>query len=181
MRTVAAGIASELTRSGAYPGYLIEITVASGGVLRITTLDGDFQYDGFTWATADVTVPDLSFDGTVSRGGALLFGDQTIAVWIANLYREFDDAPIRIWQVYLHAPGEALPFFIGRCGKVERRVDPRSGATASISIDADATALYAPRRRVQDVIDPYWLIPPNSVITINNQRWVIERPSTTNS
>jgi hypothetical protein len=181
MRTVTSGIFAELTRSGAYPGHIIEITVANGSIIRVTTLDDDFTWDGQVYATADVSVPDIGFDGTVSRGGALEFGDQTIAVWIGNLYREFDEAPIRIWQVYAAAPGEAEQVFSGRCGKLTRKVNAKGGESASIALDAEATALFAPRRRVQDFIDQKWLIAAGTVLIVNGQRWIIDRPTSINT
>jgi hypothetical protein len=181
MRAVTSGIAGELPRSGAFPGYLVEITVASGGVIRNTTLDRDFDFDGFTWATADLTVPDMSFDGTIAKGGTIEYGDMTIAVWIGNLYREFDEAPVRIWHIYADAPGEAEPFFIGKCGKIIRKTDKRGGESASIAIDADATALYSPRKRIQDVVAQKWLVRAGTLFTINEQPWRIDRPLTSNA
>jgi hypothetical protein len=181
MRALGTATTAELQRSGAYPGYLVQIVVASGGVVRVTSLDTDFDYAGNTFATADINVPDIGFDGTVSKGATLDFGDQTIAVWIGNLYREFDEAPVRIWQVYKDVPGVAEDLFIGKCGKVQRKVDKRTGASASIAIEADATALFSPRRRVQDFVPQRWLMPAGTVILINDQRWIIERPVTSNT
>lgn len=181
-RTPTAGILGELTRSGAYPGFAIEFTVASGGVGRVTTLDQDCDVEGDTFASADVQVTDIGADGTVGRSATVRFGDQTIGYWIGTLYREFDDAAIRIWLVYADAPGESQLCFAGRCGKPTRSVDAKSGATLEIALDAEATTVFAPRQRIQDVVDQIWMVQAGSIIILaSGQKWVIDRSATSNT
>lgn len=176
MRTPTSGIAGELTRPGSYPGYLVKI-VAASGTIYLTTLDVDFPFDGNDYVSADLDVTDLSFDGTVAKGGTVVFGDMTLGVWIATLYREFDDALIEVLGVYADAAGEAEPMCEGRCGKPSRRVG-QDGATMTLAFEAEATTRFAPRERVQYIIDPKWLIAAGTILDVNGQRWIIDRPKT---
>lgn len=181
-RTPTSGIVTELTRSGSYPGFAIEFTVASGAIGRVTTLDIDCTVEGNIFAAIDVQVTDIGSDGTVGRGATVRFGDQTIAYWVGTLYREFDDAAIRIWLVYADAPGESQLCFTGRCGKPTRTSDPRTGDSVEIALDAEATTIFAPRQRVQDVIDQKWLVQAGSIFVLaSGQKWVIDRQSTSNT
>lgn len=179
-RQFSSGIAGELTRSGSYPGWLLQITIASGVVLYMTTLDVDFDYNGNSYVSADIDITDLAFDGTVSRGAAVEFGDMTLAVWVATLYRNFDDATVAILYCYADIPGEATEVGTYRFGKPQRKVGG-DGESVAFALDAVATTLFAPRKRMQDVIDQFWMLPAGSVLMVNGQKWVIDRPKTANT
>lgn len=181
MRTLPPGIVSELATSGSQPGYLVEITTQSGIVVRLTTFDIDYVYSGETYTSADLTVPAVSWDGSVKPGAQLEFGDMDIIVWVAALYREFDDAIVRILLAYAGTSNAAFELFRGRCGKPSRTVDPKTGSeSATLQLDAESTVQFAPRERIQDKVDQVWLIPAGALLLVNDQRWIIDRPKTAN-
>lgn len=181
-RTLPSGIAGAYTQGGAQPGYLLRIYLADGvTVLRLTTLDQDFLYGTETYLATDVFVPDISFDGTVTPDAQVVFGDMDLMLWTLAQQRYFDDARIEIDHIYAGAPNEAIPFFRGRCGKLTRKTGGKDGETFAIDLDAEATAKYAPRERVQYIIDSKWLLPAGNIIIINGQKWVIDRPTTSNT
>lgn len=188
MRLVPTDIVTEALRSGAYAGHLVRIITVSDHVLRVCTFDEDFQYTDptlsyglETFAACDLSVPDIGFDGTIARGSQLEWGDQTLAVWIGSLYREFDEAQVTIYLAFLDVPLQAFQLWSGRAGKTVRKVSDKAGASATMTLDAEGGTLYAPRQRIQDVVEQKWLLAAGTVLIVNGQPWRIERPKSINT
>jgi len=175
-RFLPVDIASEYTQPGSQPGFLIRIFLPNV-TLRFTTLDTDYTYAGDLYTSSDVDLPDFGFDGTVSPGAQLQFGDMDAIFWAAAMQRQFVDARCEIDQVYAHAPNQAVHVFVGRCSGPKRSVGS-NGSVFSIPLEAESTNQYAPKQKVQDVIDLKWLVPAGGIIVINGQKWIIDRPNT---
>jgi hypothetical protein len=75
------------------------------------------------------------------------------------------------------AANQSVPLFSGRCSGPSRSVSA-DGAVFSLPLDAEVNLKYAPRERVQDTIDQRWLLAAGDILTVNGQKWVIDRPNT---
>jgi hypothetical protein len=175
-RTLPSGINTNYTQPGSQPGYLVRIFLAAV-TLRFTTLDTDYTLAGDLYTSTDVQVPDISFDGTVTPGAQLQFGDMDIIFWTAAMQRLFNDARVEIDAIYSAAANQSVPLFSGRCSGPSRSVSA-DGAVFSLPLDAEVNLKYAPRERVQDTIDQRWLLAAGDILTVNGQKWIIDRPNT---
>ena len=175
MRSLSSGINSQLTVSGAYAGWLVQITPQSGSVLRYTSLDTNFSYGGFTWQSLDIDPPQLGWDGTALRAGKLVIGDADLVFWALALQLSLTDAAIAIYAIYAAAPTEAEPVFSGRIGQIVR-----NGLTVEMQISNQSDTRALPATRVQYVVNPAFLLPSGTVLNINGQRWILDRAVTAN-
>jgi hypothetical protein len=173
MRTLTSGITTALTTGGAFPGWLVEITLTTGSVLRYTSLDTGFTFNGFTWTSRDFDVVDLTWTGGVARTATLVLGDadQTMLAFVFNL--AFADATVKLWQCYASASGEAEPVFSGKCG--DARPD-RAALTCTLALNNGSDTRSIPNVRVQQVIAPGFLLVDGTHLSIAGQGWNIERP-----
>lgn len=168
MRSPSAGITAALTAQGERPGYLLQITLG-GTVLYLTNLDG-FSYNSITWTHADFAVEGLSWDGHAGRNVRLVFGDQDLVWWAFVLLLQFADAPVLIWQVYDSATNEAEPVYSGRCGK-----PVRNGLMTVIECANEALLKKSPRTLLQYLVDPVYLLPSGTVISIGSTQFELTR------
>lgn len=171
-RDVPSGIASALTAQGSRPGYIVEIALTNSGPLLRRSSIGDFPFGGETYTGADIVIEGLEWDGTAERNVRVTFGDTALAYWGYAKAKQFADAPIWIWKVYASAPNEAEPLFYGRCGRASR-----NGLVTSVECHNDSTLIKSPRTMLQYVVDPVFLLPSGSVITIGNEQVTLERRS----
>ena len=169
---LTSGILAQLTAQASFYGYLLELTTTSGSVFRYTSIDVDFSWNGFVWTAADLTVSQLTWDGTVRRTGRLIIGDADLSLWALALNLVIADATVRLWGVYNAASGEAAPIFSGRAGKTSR-----NGLTVEIEIDNSSATVTSPRLRVQNVVSHSFLLPAGFVMNIGGQSWSLNRPT----
>lgn len=169
---LTAGIEGQLDAPGAYPGHLVEITTVGGQVVRLTSIDAGFTWDGHGWLASDLQVLGLSWDGTLARNAKLIIGDADLSFWVLALALELVDARVRIWGVYADVLNEAAPLFFGKIG-----MPTRNGLTVEMDLDNSVDTITSPRERVQHVVNPVFLLPAGTIININGQRWIIARPT----
>lgn len=172
MRSVTSGILGQLTAQGSFPGWLVEITLTDSTVLRFTSLDLGFTFGGFTWASFDIELPDISWDGSSLKAAKIVFGDSQLSIWAYVLNLLLADVPIRIWAIFSAASGEAEPVWSGRSGRCSR-----VGITVEVELTNNSDIVTSPRTRVQQVVNPAFLIPGGTVMLIGGQRWIIDRPT----
>lgn len=170
MRSVTSGISSAIPAQGSFLGWLVAITVSTSQVVRLTSMDTNFAFGGNTFNAANISVPSMTWDGSVNRPASLVIGDPDLAYWALVLNLQLVDAPITLWQAYAGATGEGAPLWTGRAGKCSRQ-----GLTVQIDLANDAATAQAPRLRVQQLCNPLFLLPSGSTLHVGNQRWTINR------
>lgn len=170
MRTLTGGIASQVPAQGSFIGYLCEITTASGAVLRLTSLNTGFSYNGFTWNSTDITLGPMSWDGGMGRLSGITFGDADLTFWALVITYALVDAPVRLYQVYAGAPNEVVALWSGRVGKCTK-----SGLTVQVELNNGSDTAASPRTRVQQIVNPVFLLPAGSILNIAGARWILER------
>lgn len=173
MRSLTSGISGQLTTSGAFAGWLVEFALTNGQYVRLTSIDTGFTYNGLIFAAVDMELPSLQWDGTILRPGKLVIGDADVAFWALAIELLVADATVTMWQVYNAAAGEAEPVWYGRAGQVTRNAD-RLACEIQLTNLSDTQS--APRKRVQEVVSPTFLVPAGTVFNVSGQQWTIERP-----
>lgn len=174
MRSLTAGIAGQLTAAGAFEGVLLELTLSTGQVLRYTSLDVDVPWNGFTWLSRDIQMPQLSWDGTIMKPGQVVMGDYDLSFWVlaVGAGNPLANAGVRVYLIYASATGEAEPVWSGRVAQVARD----GGALAVTLTLTNPGDLLVPTQRVQYVIPPIFLLPAGTVLSLGGQTWTVDRP-----
>jgi Uncharacterized conserved protein (DUF2163) len=170
MRTLTGGMSSALTAQGSFLGWLAEIATGTGTYIRRTTMDVPFVYSGNTFDAGNLVVGNMTWDGGVNRPASMTLGDADLAIWSLVLNLQLADAPVRLWQVYASASGEAAALWSGRVGKCSR-----AGLTVQIELANDSATTQSPRLRVQQLVNAAFLIPAGTGIQIGSVRWIIDR------
>jgi len=168
-RSPTSGIVTQQTAQGAYPGYLVQITIA-GQIFSLCTLDVGFTFGGLSWISSDIDLSGIKWDASGLSPGKMVLGDADLVWWTFALKLQLQDVPVSVWQVYAGAPGEAEPLWNGRIGRIVR-----VGTTIECDLTTDSVRLNAPRRRVQHVVNAKYLLPAGKVLYAGGQQWVIER------
>lgn len=168
-RKPTTNLNAALTANFAQPGYLVQLDLPAQ-TFRKCSLDVGFTYGGYSWDSADIQVDGISWDQGGISGGKLTLGDPDLVWWAYTLNLQMQDAPIRIWQVYAGAPGEAEPLWLGRIGRIVK-----GDMTVICDLVTDISRLNAPRRRVQNIIPTKYLMSAGRVIYIGNAQWTLER------
>ena len=177
MRSLTSGIAGQLTQSGAFEGVLLEITLNTGQVLRFTSLDIDFTWNSFTWISRDIQLPQLSWDGTILKPGRLILADADLSFWVLAIGSgaPLADAGVRLYIIYAAASGEAEPVWSGRIAQIARNGQQLA---VEITLTNLSDTQLSPRVRVQNVVNPQFLIPGGTVLNVGGQTWTLVRPTT---
>jgi hypothetical protein len=175
VRSLTSGISGQLATSGAFAGWLVEFILTNGQAVRVTSLDDGFSYNGLIFAAADLSLPTLSWDGSVLKPGKLIIGDPDCSFWTLAAQLLLGDAVTTIWSVYHDALGEAEGVWQGRAGQVVRNAD---NLTVEITLANGSDTLTAPRTQVQDVVDPRFLIAPGTIVNAGGQKRIVPRAST---
>lgn len=168
-RSPTSGIVAAQTAQGAYPGYLIQITVAAQ-TFRLCTLDTGFTYGGYSWVKTDIDLSGTRWDAGGVSPGVMKLSDPDLVWWAFTVNLALQDAPVSVWQVYASAPGEAEPLWSGRIGRITR-----DDFILSCQLATDIQRMNTPRRRVQHVVPAQYLLPAGKVLYIGTQQWVLER------
>lgn len=174
MRDTSSSIDSALTALASQPGILVQIDMPLH-TFRLTSLDANFSYDSQTWESADVAIDSVAWRASGSSSARMTLGDPDGAYWRLALggvgeTPQMQDARVLVWNVYAEVPDEAVPMWSGRVGAVRR-----DGVTLTCELFVTSSLTSSPRRRVQQVINPIYLIPAGKVITIGGQKWKLER------
>ena len=170
MRTVTSGITTALTAQGSFLGWLAEITTSAGTVFRLCSMDVDFPFGGFTFRASDLSVSGMAWDGGVARPASLTLGDADLTWGALVLNLALADAGLRLWQAYASATTEAQPLWSGRIGQCKR-----VGLSVQATLSNGTDTTFAPRTRVQQLVNPAFLLPAGTGLSVNGTRWVIER------
>lgn len=170
MRSVTSGIASAIPSQGAFLGWLVAITAGTGQVIRLTSMDVNFSFSGGTFNAANLTVGRMTWDGTVNRPASITIGDPDLAYWALATEGALIDAPVSLWQAYAGASGEGAPLWTGRAGKCTR-----DGLTVAIDLAVDPASQYAPRLRVQQIVNSAFLIPGGARMRMGASTWTVGR------
>lgn len=170
--SISSGIAAKLTAAGAQPGYLVEIETAAGTFLRYTSLDQGHTFADFEWLYRQLKVSNLKWDGSVMQSATIELEDADRGLWALALTYQLSRARIRLWQAYGGVPDEAEPLMAGRAGRIAR-----NGLMVEITASNGLDVQTSPRERVQDVVNPIFLLPDGKVQFTGGQRWVLRRPN----
>lgn len=160
-RSVTSGIDGQLPAQGSFPGWLLEITLATATVIRRTSLDVVFAFAGAQWVPVDMEMPSIAWDGGVLRVGTLVLGDPDLALWRLAENLELGDALVRIWQIYRDAANEAAPVYSGRVNDIRKRE-----LAIELSLSNSSDTLTSPRTRVQQIVNQAFLLPSGTVINL---------------
>lgn len=160
-RSITSGIAGQLPAQGSFPGWLLEITLATGTVIRRTSLDTVFIYGGTQWVPVDMEMPSISWDGSVLKVGTIILGDADLALWSLARNLELSDALVRIWQIYRDATAEAAPVYSGRINDIRKRE-----LAIELALSNSSDTLTSPRTRVQQIVNQAYLLPSGTVINL---------------
>jgi hypothetical protein len=174
MKTPSAGIVAELIAQGARPGFLVRIVLTNGLTLRLTTLDDGFSFEDETgpphdFEAADVDLTGISWDGTASGTPKLQLGDPDLVYWGYATSGVLQDAVVDVWLCYGGVPGEAEPIAHAHIG------GPKKGnMTVDCDLAFDGSLKSSPRRRVQNVIPPKFLLAPGARVDLGlDDAWTL--------
>lgn len=168
---ISGGITAQLPVSGAWFGYLLEITTNDSSLtLRYCNFGITFSFDSQSWLPLDFTLPDISWDGAILRTGKLIIADTKLKFWVMALDGLLTDARMRIWAAYGDVPDEAAAIWTGRIGQMAR-----NGLTVEIGLTTGSDTESSPRTRIQAVVDPAFLIPGGTILVTGTQQWTLNR------
>lgn len=175
MKTPSSGLNTQLTAQGARPGYLCKIAMTNGVALYLTGLDDGFLFASQTWSPADLIITGITWSPGSVGTPKLTLGDASNVYWAYATSGVFQDATVNVWLCYAGASNQAEPVFRGFIGN-PRRGDPRNGdMTIQCDLLSDGDLKSSPRRRVQNVIPPQFLLAAGTKIPIGSDIWVLER------
>lgn len=160
---------SVLTAQGAQPGYLVQINLTTGYVARLCSLDVQFTYGGYTWNSADVVISGMGWDSGGGQNPTMTLGDADRVWFTYAALGAMSGAAVYLWQCYAASPGNAEPMWYGRIGAMRQA----GGMSMVCNLLMPGGVVFAPRRKVQDVIEARFCVPAGSKITINGQVWTI--------
>lgn len=173
-RTLDTTLQNELPAQGAFPGWLLQVTLSNGTTLRRCSFDFDFTFNGYTWLQGDIETPSLSYDGGVLMSARIVLGDADNEWWSFAVNQLLTDAGISLYQAYANVPNVAVALLSdARVGQIARNP---SNLSVELTVSNMSDVTQSPRRRVQYVIDPAFLIPPGTSIRVSGGTiWTIGR------
>lgn len=169
MRSLGSGTNTQLTTQGSQPGYLVQVTLSDGAILRLCSLDVNFPYGDYVWVSTDIDIQGIAWDGSISGEATLTLGDGDLVFWAYAANGKFRDASVSIWQIYAGAAGEVTSLWSGRIGPGRKLP-----IAMEFGLAKDSTLKSSPRRRVQTVIPAKYLLPPGKNMPGG---WTLDRQS----
>jgi len=167
MRTLSGTLIAELGLTVTNPGYLVSMDFNTP---RYWSTLGDVTWGGHDWVATDVKVGELSRDLSANKTANISLANYDGVMGTLVDTEKVGDRAVLIYAVYAGAPTEAQLEFggVGDAAEIDARV--------SISFVGQSTArAFSPRRRIGPATGFTVLMPAGSVLTIGNEKYVLER------
>jgi hypothetical protein len=176
-RTLTPGLSRALLGQSGYPGFLVKLTTNANVVYRWCSLDTEFTYDGHYWEPKDLAPSSLTWDGSIVRPAAIVFGDVDGAFWTMAKAGLLTDAKLKMWFSYQGAPNESTPIWAGYIGQIARSGAVQGQPTVSMELYDGSDLGSAPRTRIQEVVSAQWLIVGGTTLNFNGVVTILRSPS----
>jgi len=180
MKTPTAGLNATLTQFAARQGFLARIVLNNSvdpllrSVLYLCSLNDGFSFrvDGVlrVWDATDLVITGIGWTPGGGTNPKMSIGDSALVWWAYATGGSLQDALVDVWLCYSGATLEAEPLLRGRIGNIRK-----GEMTIDCDIVLDGTLKSSPRRRVQNVIAPQFLLAPGTKILIGSDTWTLDR------
>lgn len=167
MRTLDAGLITELGLTITRPGYLV---MMGFNVPMYYSTFGPVTWGGHNWISGDVKVDPIVKDRGLARSGKITLANLDNFFTAILLNEGVSDKPFEIYAVYAGAPDSAVLELAGVGDAVE------IGDRASIGISGNSTQKnISPRRRISPATGFTRLLPPETVLHVGGVAYTLER------